>query len=181
MEVKINKEIRDYTEGILLGLSLRQCLFSFFACVMAVIFYSLCIDRLGMEITSWLCMISAAPFVALGFIRYQGMNAEQIVVCVIRSLLIKQHNLIFKPQNLYYEYLKEILKNKNLNSKLLKNIVKYRSHSRIENIKGVLEEKDIQYVCFSDDDLRFCWLFLCGVSLVVLVVLFICFFFVVFF
>ena len=47
---------------------------------------------------------------------------------------------------------KEILKNKNLNSKLLKNIVKYRSHSRIENIKGVLEEKNIQYVCFSDDD-----------------------------
>ena len=27
----------------------------------------------------------------------------------------------------------------------MKNIVKYRSHSRIENIKGVLEEKDIQY------------------------------------
>lgn len=33
MEVKINKEIRDYTEGIFLGLSLRQCLFSFLACV----------------------------------------------------------------------------------------------------------------------------------------------------
>ena len=80
MEVKINKEIREYTEGIFLGLSLRQCLFSFFACVMAVI-----------------------------FIRFQGMNAEQIVVCAIRSLLIKQHNLIFKPQNLYYEYLKEFL------------------------------------------------------------------------
>ena len=106
MEVKINKEIREYTEGIFLGLSLRQCLFSFFACVMAVIFYFLFIDRLGMEITSWLCMISAAPFAALGF---QGMNAEQIVVCVIRSQLIKQHKLIFKPQNLYYEYLKEFL------------------------------------------------------------------------
>ena len=108
MEVKINKEIREYTEGIFLGLSLRQCLFSFFACVMAVIFYFLFIDRLGMEITSWLCMISAAPFAALGFIRFQGMNAEQIV-CVIRSQLIKQHKLIFKPQNLYYEYLKEFL------------------------------------------------------------------------
>ena len=107
MEVKINKEIREYTEGIFLGLSLRQCLFSFLACVMAVIFYFLFIDCLGMEITSWLCMISAAPFAALGFIRFQGMNAEQIVVCAIRSLLIKQHNLIFKPQNLYYEYLKE--------------------------------------------------------------------------
>ena len=102
MEVKINKEIREYTEGIFLGLSLRQCFFSFLACVMAVIFYFLFIDHLGMEITSWLCMISAAPFAALGFIIFQGMNAEQIVICAIRSLLIKQHNLIFKPQNLYY-------------------------------------------------------------------------------
>ena len=102
MEVKINKEIREYTEGIFLGLSLRQCFFSFLACVMAVIFYFLFIDHLGMEITSWLCMISAAPFAALGFIRFQGMNAEQIVICAIRSLLIKQHNL-------YYEYLKEFL------------------------------------------------------------------------
>ena len=76
---------------------------------MAVIFNFLFIDHLGMEITSWLCMISAAPFAALGFIRFQGMNAEQIVICAIRSLLIKQHNLIFKPQNLYYEYLKEFL------------------------------------------------------------------------
>ena len=57
-----------------------------------------------------------------------------------------------KLEVLMYLDEKEILKNKNLNSKLLKNIVKYRSHSRIENIKGVLEEKDIQYVCFSDDD-----------------------------
>ena len=44
MEVKINKEIREYTEGIFLGLSLRQCFFSFLACVMAVIFYFLFID-----------------------------------------------------------------------------------------------------------------------------------------
>lgn len=31
MEVKINKEIREYTEGIFLGLSLRQCFFFFFS------------------------------------------------------------------------------------------------------------------------------------------------------
>ena len=128
MEVKINKEIREYTEGIFLGLSLRQCFFSFLACVMAVIFYFLFIDHLGMEITSW-CMISAAPFAALGFIRFQGMNAEQIVICAIRSLLIKQHNLIFKPQNLYYEYLKEFLEIKrkesiDLNDKKLRKIEK---------------------------------------------------------
>ena len=34
-EIKINKEIRDYTESILLGLSLRQTVFSILACVIA--------------------------------------------------------------------------------------------------------------------------------------------------
>ena len=68
MEVKINKDIREYTESIVLGLSLRQCFFSVLACIMAVLFYFLFINQLGMEMTSWLCMLSAAPFAALGFV-----------------------------------------------------------------------------------------------------------------
>ena len=36
MEVKINKEIRDYTEAIFFGLSLRQFIFSGLACGIAV-------------------------------------------------------------------------------------------------------------------------------------------------
>ena len=37
MEVKINREIRNYTESIFFGLSLRQSIFSFLAIAMAVI------------------------------------------------------------------------------------------------------------------------------------------------
>ncbi len=33
MEVKINKEIRNYTESMFFGLSLRQFIFSVLACV----------------------------------------------------------------------------------------------------------------------------------------------------
>ena len=39
MEVKINKEIRDYTEAIFFGLSLRQFIFSGLACGIAVGLY----------------------------------------------------------------------------------------------------------------------------------------------
>ena len=39
MEVKINKEIRDYTEAIFFGLSLRQFIFSALACGIAVGLY----------------------------------------------------------------------------------------------------------------------------------------------
>lgn len=106
MEVKINKEIREYTESIFFGLSMRQCFFSAIACIVAVILYFVFIDKLGMELTSWLCMIGAAPFAMLGFIKYQGMNAEQIVITAVRSFLLKQRCLIFQPVNIYYECLK---------------------------------------------------------------------------
>lgn len=39
MEVKINREIRNYTEAMFFGLSLRQFIFSACACVVAVGIY----------------------------------------------------------------------------------------------------------------------------------------------
>ncbi len=88
MEIKVNKEVRNYTESIFLGLSIRQCFFSVIACIVAVFIYFLCIDSLGMEITSWLCMLGAAPFASLGFITYQNMNAEQIVMTALNLLML---------------------------------------------------------------------------------------------
>ena len=38
MEVKINKEIRNYTESMFFGLSLRQFIFSLLACGHTVVF-----------------------------------------------------------------------------------------------------------------------------------------------
>ena len=41
MEVKINREIRNYTESMFFGLSLRQFIFSVLACAVAVGLYFL--------------------------------------------------------------------------------------------------------------------------------------------
>ena len=41
MEVKINKEIRNYTESMFFGLSMRQFIFSVLACGVAVGLYFL--------------------------------------------------------------------------------------------------------------------------------------------
>ena len=50
MEVKINKEIRNYTESMFFGLSLRQFIFSVLACGVAVALYFLLRPRFGTEI-----------------------------------------------------------------------------------------------------------------------------------
>ena len=109
-EIKINKEIRDYTESIFFGLSLRQSIFSIIACVIACGLYFLCKERLGTEMTSWLCMLGAAPFAAFGFIRFQGMYTEDIVKMAISSFILSTRNLINTPFNLYYKTLELTIK-----------------------------------------------------------------------
>ena len=109
-EIKINKEIRDYTESIFFGLSMRQSIFSILACVVASILYFSFSSLLGMEITSWLCMLGAAPFAAFGFIRFQGMYTEDIVKSVFNSLLLSSRDLINKPFNLYDEVFEPMIK-----------------------------------------------------------------------
>ena len=108
MEVKINREIREYTESIFFGLSLRQFVFSICACVVAVILYFLLKPYCGIETLSWVCILGAAPFSALGFIKYNGMTAEKFVAAWIKSMILTPKKLTFKPTNLYYEYLKNI-------------------------------------------------------------------------
>ena len=76
LEVKINREIRNYTENMFFGLSMRQFIFSVLTCGAAVALYFGLRDALGTETVSWLCMLGAAPFAALGFVRYHGMTQD---------------------------------------------------------------------------------------------------------
>ena len=103
MEVKINREIRDYTESIFFGLSLRQFVFSLAAVIVAVCIYFFLRPHLGTETVSWVCILGAAPFAALGFIRYNGMTAERLLLAWLRSEFIIPKKLTFRAVNLYYE------------------------------------------------------------------------------
>lgn len=106
MEVKINREIRDYTESMFFGLSLRQFFFSLVACGVAVGLYFLLRSHVGMETVSWMCVLGAAPFAALGFVKYHGMTAEQFLWAWIKSEFLIPKRLVFRPENMYYETLK---------------------------------------------------------------------------
>ena len=59
MEVKINKEIRNYTESMFFGLSMRQFIFSVLACGVAVALYFLLRPYFGTETLSWMCILGA--------------------------------------------------------------------------------------------------------------------------
>ena len=107
LEIKINKEIRDYQEAVFMGLSLRQFLFSLLACGVAIGIYFGLKDVIGTETVSWLCIIGAFPFAVLGFVKYHGMTAEKAIMAYIKSEMMMPRELKQKCTNLYAEAMKE--------------------------------------------------------------------------
>ena len=112
MEVKINREIRNYTESMFFGLTLRQLIFSVLAVGVAIGLYFLLKPYMGTETVSWMCILGAAPFAAMGFISYHGMTAEQFLWAWFRSEILEPKEIIFEPVNLYYEMMKKNIKAK---------------------------------------------------------------------
>ena len=109
MEVKINREIRSYTESMFFGLSMRQFIFSILAIGVAVGLYFLLRPHFGVETVSWMCILGAVPFALLGFLNYHGMTAEQFLVVWIRSEFLEPKELRFEANNIYHELLKDAI------------------------------------------------------------------------
>ena len=110
MEVKINKEIRDYTEAIffrivpktvyLFRISLRDCRWALF----------LLHPYMSMETVSWICVLGAAPCVVFGFVKYHGMTAEQFIWAWIKSEILMPKKLVFRSENLYFDAVEPVIK-----------------------------------------------------------------------
>ena len=109
MEVKINREIRQYTESMFFGLSLRQFVFSLLSVGVAIVLYFLIKPYAGMETVSWMCILGAAPFAAMGFITYHGMTAEQFLIAWLRSELIEPREIRFESNNYYYDAMRDLI------------------------------------------------------------------------
>lgn len=112
MEVKINREIREYTESMFFGLSLRQFIFSALACIVAVCVYFLLRPHLGTETVSWVCILVAVPFAVVGFVKYNGMTAEKFIWAYIKSEILMPKRLVFRNTNLYWQMIEEGKKDK---------------------------------------------------------------------
>lgn|SRR5574344_56811 len=126
MEVKINKDIREFTESIFFGLSMRQFIFSILACGVALLLYFLLKPYFGIETLSWMCILGAVPFAILGFVRYNGMTAEQLIVEWFRTKFLIPNYLPFKSTTYYYELFKPLI-NRNLKRDFLKNKREFKS------------------------------------------------------
>lgn len=115
MEVRINKEVRDYQESVFFGLSLRQLIFALLAVLVAVGVYFGLRNIVSSGEIGWICVLAAFPFALGGFFTYNGMTLERFVLAFIRSEFLYPKKLMFRSENLYakaldHSTIKEALK-----------------------------------------------------------------------
>ena len=107
MEVRVNKDIKEYKENMFFGLTLRQFIFSILGCAVAVVLYFALKEKLGLEVATWVCVLGVAPFAALGFLRYNGMPAEQVFIAWLKTRWINPRKYLSQPSSYYYEAMAE--------------------------------------------------------------------------
>lgn len=129
MEIKVNKEIKNYKESIFFGLSFRQFLCSALALGAAVGVYFGLSKFLDKETVSWLCIVCAAPIAVTGFFNYNGLNFEKFVWAVIKSEVLCSGIRLYKSRNIYHELFEEVKQN----DRIFKKKAKSRRKRKVQN------------------------------------------------
>ena len=76
MESNVNREIRNYHEGVVMGLSVRQTVCGLFAAGLAAAANFGLQPFLGTELASVVCILAAAIPAAIGFVSFHGLPFE---------------------------------------------------------------------------------------------------------
>lgn len=85
IEIKIPKEITEYKEKFLFGLTVRQFFSVAAALAVCIPLYIFGKDYLGDDVASWLVILCAIPIFGFGFVKYNGMTFEQLLVVLYRQ------------------------------------------------------------------------------------------------
>ena len=101
IEVRINKEVRDYQEGIVFGLTLRQFLCALGAVAVALAVYFFLGSALGGADVGWACVLAAAPFALCGFFQYNGMKLEKFLWAWFKFSFLLCNHRVWKSENRY--------------------------------------------------------------------------------
>ena len=112
MEININKDIREYTEGVFFGLNVRQLICSGLAVASAVAVYFYTKDLVTKDTVTYFCIAAAAPFAAVGFVKYNGMPLEKIFWAFIKDYFLFPRRLTVRSNNLYRELTRDLLEKK---------------------------------------------------------------------
>mgnify|MGYP003836434405 FL=1 len=87
IEVRIPKEITDYKEKILFGLTIRQLLCFICAVILGLVSYFIVSKFLGTQAAGYVVIIEVLPIFALGFFKKNGFTFEKYLKLILKHKL----------------------------------------------------------------------------------------------
>lgn len=103
IERPIPKEIRDFKEKIVFGLTVRQLIATIITLIICVPTYVFGRPYIGDELASWVCILVALPSVAVGFFKYNGMVFEHFLLAVFKYMFLVPTKRKYKTVTFFEE------------------------------------------------------------------------------
>ena len=109
IEIKIPKEITDYKEKFLFGLTVRQLVSAVVALAICVPLFIFGKDYLGEDMVGWIIILVAIPVFAFGFFKYDGMPFEKFLAIFYRQKWVELEKRKYEELPVFWECREEII------------------------------------------------------------------------
>lgn len=109
IEIKIPKEITDYKEKFLFGLTVRQLVSAVVALAICVPLFIFGKDYLGEDLVGWIIVLVAIPVFAFGFFRYDGMPFEKFLALIYRQKWVEPQKRKYEELPVFWNCREEII------------------------------------------------------------------------
>ncbi len=110
IEIKIPKEITEYKEKLMFGLTVRQLISVVAALAVCVPLYIFGKDYLSDDVVGWIIMIIAIPIFAFGFFKYDGMPFEQFLLMLYRQKWVEPQKRKYEELTIFWICREELIK-----------------------------------------------------------------------
>lgn len=102
IEVRVPKEIMEYKEKIIFGLSIRQLICFILAIIIGVVTYYFGQKIVGANVVSYIVILEVMPIFGVGFIKKNGFTFEKYTVLMFRHIF-GSNRRVYKPELLIDE------------------------------------------------------------------------------
>ena len=109
IEIKIPKEITDYKEKFLFGLTVRQLVSAVVALAVCVPLFIFGKDYLGEDLVGWIIILVAIPVFAFGFFGYGGMPFEKFLALIYRQKWVEPQKRKYEELPVFWNCREEII------------------------------------------------------------------------
>lgn len=117
IEIRINRDPREYKDKIIAGLTLRQLICTVIMLGINIPLYIFGAKYINKELIGYLIILIAVPFILIGFFEYNKMPFERVIWAAIQSKLIQPSKRKYSNKNVIAIIDEYIIKEELLNTK----------------------------------------------------------------